>query len=141
MPKYLWVVFLFLVGLLIGMGVYLFFESKAYSYLSNNSEACANCHVMQDHFRRYLGSSHRNVAQCNDCHSHAHFAGKFYVKLKNGFFHSLAFTTGIYREPIQITRANLEVAQNSCLFCHGNLFVEKNGLEQNCLICHKGVGH
>ena len=36
-----------LLGVVIGMGIYTFFYAKGYSYLTNNPETCANCHVMQ----------------------------------------------------------------------------------------------
>ena len=39
-----------LVGLLIGLSGYTFVYARGYSYLSNDPGACANCHVMRDHF-------------------------------------------------------------------------------------------
>ena len=57
------------VGLLIGIGSFTFVYAKGYSYLTNDPRACANCHVMQDHFDAWTRSSHRSVAVCNDCHT------------------------------------------------------------------------
>jgi cytochrome c nitrite reductase small subunit len=34
-------------GLFVGLAAYTFLYAKGYSYLTNNPEACANCHVMQ----------------------------------------------------------------------------------------------
>lgn len=35
-------------GLVLGLGFYTFVYAKGYSYLSDRSEACTNCHVMQE---------------------------------------------------------------------------------------------
>jgi cytochrome c nitrite reductase small subunit len=37
-------------GTAIGIGAYTFIYAKGYSYLSNDPGACANCHVMQEHY-------------------------------------------------------------------------------------------
>jgi cytochrome c nitrite reductase small subunit len=37
------------VGLVIGIGSFTFVYAKGYSYLTNDPQACAHCHVMQDH--------------------------------------------------------------------------------------------
>jgi cytochrome c nitrite reductase small subunit len=66
------------------------------AYLSNDPAACANCHVMQDHYDSWQNSSHKDVATCNDCHLSHHPIGKWITKADNGFFHSLAFTTGVF---------------------------------------------
>jgi cytochrome c nitrite reductase small subunit len=79
------------------------------------SRACANCHVMQDHFNSWQNSSHKNVATCNDCHLSHHPIGKWIVKADNGFFHSLAFTTGDFPDPIRIKQRNRRVTQHACL--------------------------
>ncbi len=57
-----------LVGVALGLGLYTFVYAKGYSYLTNDPEACANCHVMNDQYAGWVKSSHRSVAVCNDCH-------------------------------------------------------------------------
>jgi cytochrome c nitrite reductase small subunit len=135
-----------LVGLGIGVGTFTFGYGKGWAYLTNNPAACANCHVMQDHYDSWLNSSHENVATCNDCHLSHHPIGQWMTKADNGFFHSLAFTTGDYHQPIRIKERNSRVAQNACLFCHGEfvhqmLPVEKGGDMLSCVHCHSDVGH
>ena len=39
-----------LAGALIGLGAYTFVYAKGYSYLTNDPRACANCHIMRDHY-------------------------------------------------------------------------------------------
>ena len=33
---------------MVGLGLYTFVYAKGYSYLSNDPQGCANCHVMQE---------------------------------------------------------------------------------------------
>ena len=54
-------------GLLIGLGGYTFAYARGYSYLTNDPAACANCHIMRDHFDAWTRSSHAAIAACNDC--------------------------------------------------------------------------
>lgn len=44
-----------LVGMAAGVGLYTFGYAKGYSYFSNNPAACANCHIMDEHFAAWLG--------------------------------------------------------------------------------------
>jgi hypothetical protein len=60
-------------GLAVGVGVYTFWYGKGYSYMSNDPNACANCHIMNDQYSGWLKSSHRSVATCNDCHTPHNF--------------------------------------------------------------------
>ena len=48
------------------VGSYTFVYAKGYSYLTNDPAACANCHIMSEHFAAWTKSSHRAVAVCND---------------------------------------------------------------------------
>ncbi|RYE57570.1 MAG: hypothetical protein EOP20_07245, partial [Hyphomicrobiales bacterium] len=61
------------IGAAVGLGGYTFVYAKGASYLGNDPNACANCHVMQDHLDGWYKSSHRSVATCNDCHTPAGF--------------------------------------------------------------------
>lgn len=118
----------------------------ALGYLSNDPAACASCHVMQDHYDAWQASSHRHVAVCNDCHLPHDPVGKWIVKADNGFFHSLAFTTGSFHEPIRIKPRNRRVTQGTCLHCHGDLVhalrtEEPKQQSVYCADCHSSVGH
>ena len=90
------------IGAAVGLGSYTFVYAKGGSYLGNDPNACANCHIMRDHLDGWYKSSHRSVATCNDCHTPAGFVPKYFTKAEHGFFHSLAFTTGDFHDPIQI---------------------------------------
>ena len=144
-----------LIGAAIGIGSYTFVYAKGYSYLTNDPAACANCHIMDDHYAAWLKSNHRAVAACNDCHMPHDFFGKWYVKAKNGFWHSFYFTTGNFPYPLRATEANQKVVEESCRYCHDEMsdFVELAGAAaeihpdlpdsatMSCTRCHRYVGH
>ncbi len=133
-------------GVLFGLGAFTFGYGDGTAYLRNNPASCANCHVMQAHYDSWTHSSHGRVATCNDCHLPPDFAGKWITKADNGFFHSVAFTTNDFPEPIRIKERNRRVAQRACLHCHSDtvnhmLPAEAGGDMLRCIHCHRAVGH
>lgn len=54
-------------GFIIGNGIYGLYNANALSYLSNDSAACNNCHVMNEVHRDWTKSSHQGV-ECIECH-------------------------------------------------------------------------
>src|SRR6266446_5493121 len=69
------IMFGIVLGLGLGIGGYTFLYAKGWSYLTNDPAACANCHVMREHYDAWIKSSHRAVATCNDCHTPHNFSG------------------------------------------------------------------
>lgn len=135
-----------LTGVGIGVGSYTFIYAKGGSYLTNDPAACANCHIMNEHYTAWIKSSHRSVAVCNDCHTPDGFLGKYMTKASNGFWHSFAFTTGRFHEPLQIKEHNREIAEQACRKCHQDIVIAIEGPhreigELSCLPCHQSVGH
>jgi len=140
-----------LFGVTLGIGGFTFIYARGASYLGHDSAACANCHVMNDQYDGWIKSSHRSVAQCNDCHAPHDLVGKYTTKAVNGFRHSLAFTTGRFHEPIQITPGNRAVTEGACRHCHDDVVrmmrpgAPGHGGRQTdqvqCLRCHHSVGH
>lgn len=136
----------FVVGSLIGVGLFTFSFAKGFSYLGNDPATCANCHVMEEHYGAWLAGSHSNVATCNDCHApHDNIVSKYVVKADNGFWHGLKFTTGWYPENIEIRESNRQVTNRACLYCHAEFTSDMRltaGAEQiDCTSCHATVGH
>ena len=107
-----------LAGLAVGLGLYTFVYAKGASYLSTEPGVCANCHIMQEHFDAWQRSSHRAAAGCADCHMPHEFIGKYAAKASNGFWHSLAFTTGRFPDPLQIKPHNRAITEQACRDCH-----------------------
>ena len=135
------------IGLAVGIGGYTFIYAKGGSYLTNNPAACANCHIMQEHYDGWIKSSHRSVATCNDCHTPAGFIPKYYTKADNGFWHSFAFTSGNYPDPLRIKPRNRRVTENACRKCHSDIAEDIQGgahggsQQISCVRCHTSVGH
>ena len=137
-----------LFGLMVGTGLYTFVYAKGYSYLTNDPQACANCHIMRAHFDAWTRASHRAVAVCNDCHTPPGLIPKYVTKARNGFWHSFYFTTGRYPDPLRITPGNHDVTELACRTCHADLTADidpahntspRNGI--SCTSCHNDVGH
>jgi cytochrome c nitrite reductase small subunit len=131
------------VGVAVGVGGYTFVYAKGASYLTNDPEACANCHVMRPYFDGWRKSSHHAVAVCNDCHTPAGFVPKYATKASNGWHHSVAFTSGDFHEPIQARVVNHDVAEANCRRCHLEITaaVDGHGEHLSCIRCHDSVGH
>ena len=155
-----------LVGMAAGLGVFTFGYARGYSYLTNDPAACANCHIMSEHFAAWSKGSHHAVATCNDCHTPHNLLGKYAVKGMNGFWHSFYFTTGRYPDPLRITERNRTVTEHACRYCHAEITdaidhgpgtisaaSQTGGVHLlrpsppraaepiSCIRCHKYVGH
>ncbi len=133
------------IGLSLGFGAFTFIYGRGASYLTNNPAACANCHVMQGHFNGWLQASHRSAATCNDCHTPPGLIGKYVTKASNGFWHSVAFTSGTFQEPIRIKAGNLVATERRCRTCHAEVASVVDGPDgaeaRSCVPCHRSVGH
>jgi cytochrome c nitrite reductase small subunit len=145
------------VGLAVGLGAFTFGYAQGHSYLSNDPAACANCHIMTEHFDAWRKSSHSAVATCNDCHTPHNFVGKYASKAQNGFWHSFYFTTGNYPDPLRITERNQQVTEAACRQCHAAITEaidphpvhapllagagDPHRGRASCVRCHTHVGH
>lgn len=137
---------------MLGVGAFTFGYARGYSYLTNDPAACANCHIMTEHFSAWIKSSHRHVALCNDCHTPHNVIDKYLTKARNGFWHSFYFTLGRYPDPLRVTPRNRRVTEGACRYCHGEI-VDAIDPEPNessrrhddatgsCIRCHAYVGH
>lgn len=132
-------------GLALGTAGFTFVYGRGASYLTNDPQACANCHVMQEQLDGWLQSSHRTVAVCNDCHAPHDLLGKYWTKARNGWAHSVAFTTGDFPEHLRIKEFNLAVTEHACRECHDEISQAVDGAAgdepRSCVTCHPDVGH
>ena len=132
-----------LVGMTAGLGLFTFGYARGSSYLTNDPRACANCHIMSEHYAAWTKSSHRAVATCNSCHTPHNLVGKYAVKARNGFWHSFYFTTGGFPDPLRITEPNRRVTENACRYCHTEITeaIDHGAPATSCIRCHRYVGH
>jgi cytochrome c nitrite reductase small subunit len=147
------------VGLLAGLGAFTFVYARGYSYLRDDPGACANCHVMWEHYDAWLKSTHGPTVTCNDCHTPPGPVEAYVVKAQNGFWHSFYFTTGTYPDPLRITSGNRNVTERACRHCHEAIIAAIDGPAHGtatgdagatarhagqhleCMSCHANVGH
>jgi cytochrome c nitrite reductase small subunit len=134
------------IGVAVGVGAYTFVYARGASYLTNDPNACVNCHVMREQLDGWIASSHRAVAVCNDCHAPHDLVGKYTTKAVNGFWHSVAFTTGRFHEPIEMGARNRGVTERACRHCHEDIARAidarpRGGEPLDCIRCHRSVGH
>ncbi|MBA4377365.1 MAG: cytochrome c nitrite reductase small subunit [Gemmatimonas sp.] len=136
-----------LLGGLIGLGGSTFIYGEGFAYLSNDPQACKNCHIMNDQYDSWLKSSHHAVATCNDCHTPHALLPKYLTKAENGFWHSKGFTLQDFPEPIRIRPHNRRTLNRNCLECHHELVHEvvavhgRDESQFDCIRCHITSGH
>lgn len=140
---------IFVLGIAFGTGLATFYYAEGGSYFSSDPSACVNCHIMRPQYESWLKSSHKNVADCVDCHLPHGPIEKYLAKAENGYHHSKAFTLQDFHEPIQIKEKNSQILQKSCLHCHQDLvhatmpkaFETQAKDPLRCVHCHADVGH
>jgi cytochrome c nitrite reductase small subunit len=140
-------------GIFVGLALFIFKISNAPSYLSDEPKTCINCHVMYPEYATWFHSSHRENATCNDCHvPHNNVFAKYFFKAKDGLRHSAIFTLRLEPQTIFIKEAGISVVQENCKRCHQNV-VENvsifnitaqgamDGEGKLCWDCHKEIPH
>lgn len=141
------------VASIIGLGLYVFRLSNAASYLSDDPQACVNCHLMTPQYLTWTHSSHREVAHCNDCHvPHNNVFNKYFFKAKDGLYHASIFTLRAEPQVIRAKGPSSAVIQDNCIRCHMDQvtdarmagFVENHvgkRTDRTCWECHRDVPH
>ena len=140
-------------GVLLGLSGYIFYISKAYSYLSDDPKACVNCHIMAPEYSTWFHSSHGRNTVCNDCHvPHDNFFRKYYFKASDGLRHATMFTFRMEPQVITMHKPGQMVVQENCIRCHdqlnsvvgtGNVTAQMAHADQGklCWECHTDVPH
>ena len=140
-------------GVFVGLVIYIFNVSNAVSYLSDDPETCINCHVMVPQYATWNHSSHRENATCNDCHvPHDNVFNKYFFKAKDGMRHATIFTLRQEPQVIFIKEEGKQVVHDNCVRCHNELlndsklitqtnFELHSKTERECWECHREVPH
>lgn len=141
-------------GLVVGLGGYTMYMSRAHSYLSDDPAACINCHIMTPYYQSWDHSSHGRWATCNDCHvPHNNVLNKYYFKAKDGLYHAAVFTMKAEPQNLRPRDESYEVIMQNCVRCHTQLnqdFVKtgmlsyadtQKGEGKACWDCHRDVPH
>ena len=139
----------------VGLFAYVVKASNMMSYLSSDPKVCINCHTMNTHYATWQHSSHRNRANCVECHlPRDSFSNKMLAKSRDGFKHSVAMTLRSYGFTIRATEDAAERIQANCIRCHqeivsqmainSSLYQDSNGassVDRRCWDCHRDVPH
>lgn len=141
-------------GIIAGLGGYTAYMSRAHSYLSDDPEACINCHIMTPYYQTWQHSAHREWANCNDCHvPHDNVINKYAFKAMDGLYHAAVFTLNAEPQVIRPRDASKKVIMDNCIRCHTQLNTEfvntgminytqvKEGEGKACWDCHREVPH
>lgn len=145
------VIALFMVITVVGGGIFTFYNAKGFSYLSSDSSACNNCHVMNEVYADWSKSSHKEIATCSDCHLPHEFIQKWIQKAQSGVSHAYAFTFD-KNLPAHFSANNKtkKIVQENCVRCHlpyvqnvvnPTLTPKHHDTSLRCVSCHQGVGH
>ncbi len=152
-PPLAWrVAVIMLLGTITGVGLYVFYVSRAWSYLSDSPETCVNCHIMATEYTTWRHSSHGRNTTCNDCHvPHDNVFRTYFFKAKDGMRHSAIFTIRGYEQSIRMLDPGKAVVLENCIRCHSNVteMVNANvtykdvqaGNGRVCWDCHREVPH
>lgn len=146
-PRGLKIGILALLGVFIGLMLYVARISHAASYLSDDPRACINCHIMFPQYATWQHSSHARTAHCNDCHvPHNNILSKYYFKSKDGLRHSYMFTFRLEPQVIQAIPESRKVIQHNCVRCHQQALEQAvtpvhADFDRPCVDCHREVPH
>ncbi|AAP76812.1 cytochrome c nitrite reductase small subunit [Helicobacter sp. MIT 03-1614] len=150
-------IFAILLIAIVIIACYTFWHAKGASYLSNDSEACNNCHIMNEVYSDYLSAPHSQKiagqprATCNDCHLPHNFVSKWIAKAQSGVGHAYAFTFKLDTLPTNLSanETSKQMVQNNCVRCH--IEYVQNAVNPtttpghnnalNCVSCHESAGH
>jgi cytochrome c nitrite reductase small subunit len=137
----------------VGMFAYVGKASNMVSYLSSDPKVCINCHTMHTQYATWQHSSHRDRADCVQCHlPQGSLPGKLLAKSRDGFNHSVAMTLRSYGYNIRASENASERIQDNCVYCHQEivsqmmannaLYAHEEGERgRKCWSCHREVPH
>ncbi|MCX2682501.1 cytochrome c nitrite reductase small subunit [Campylobacter sp. MIT 21-1685] len=150
-------IFLILLFVFFATGFYTFYNAKGTSYLSNASESCNNCHIMNQVYNDYLAAPHSKKvageprATCSDCHLPHSFIDKWVAKTESGLGHAYAFTFKLDELPTNLSanEKSKQMVQENCIRCHSEFAAvainastnPHNDKSLSCVSCHSSVGH
>jgi cytochrome c nitrite reductase small subunit len=108
---------------------------------------------MAPQYSTWFHSSHREQANCNDCHvPHNNFFNHYYFKAKDGLRHATVFTLRNEPQVIMIKEEGANVVQANCIRCHEELIDDPHTAQytqmfkmfrndRKCWECHREVPH
>jgi cytochrome c nitrite reductase small subunit len=136
-----------LLGLAAGLGGTAIHVSRAPSYMSDDPQACMNCHIMGAAYLSWQHSSHGKVTVCNDCHvPHDSTLAKYAFKAQDGLRHATIFTLRAEPQVLELSRAAVTAVEDNCRRCHSETVAHTHAAghqpgDRRCWDCHREVAH
>ena len=136
-----------MLGIMAGLGLVIIHVSRATSYMSDDPETCANCHVMNTAYLTWQHSNHAEVAVCNDCHvPHSSVAAHWGFKARDGLWHATVFTMRWEPEVIRLSSGAAPVVEENCCRCHARVLSDLDNPCRprpgaRCWDCHRDIPH
>ena len=131
-------------GAALGLALFLPLVTEAHTYLSGDSEACINCHIMRPFYISKQRSMHRN-AECSDCHlPHLNFAKFYAYKSRDGMWDAFVYSVKREDYAIMLHKGSKITISDNCIRCHPRAMgyvgmFDKSG--RFCGDCHRNVVH
>jgi cytochrome c nitrite reductase small subunit len=131
------------IAVVCGLGLHIFHVSRAWSYISDDSEVCMNCHVMTTQFATWERGSHARVSNCNGCHvPQDNVVRKYAFKGMDGARHTAMFTFRLEPQVIRIKEAGVGAVQENCVRCHKEMVsLVRSDEGELCWRCHRETPH
>jgi len=126
-----------LCGIIIAVVIASVYSASGSSYL------CGSCHSMEQVYKRWQVSPHKQFS-CIDCHLPAtHLPGKLAYKSRIGSHDLVYETMRIYPAAILLSAEGREIVIGNCVRCHSST-IEKTpmaGISVDCTRCHRYLVH
>lgn len=104
-------------------------------------EFCSSCHVMEPRYETWFHSGGHARIACVDCHlPRETFARHLLWKTVDGVKDFLAFHTGRFSEPIELTKRGRVFVHENCQRCHGDIMARISE-DRECWTCHRRDTH
>lgn len=108
--------------------------------VTKEAEFCASCHVMDTVYREWQHSAHRNITNCNDCHTdQRNYATKTWSKVTSGTGHMYHNIFGDHNQMLKLK--DKETVQQNCLRCHADVVQGAVLMDDDCFRCHRTTPH
>ncbi|KKM09541.1 cytochrome C nitrite reductase [Clostridiales bacterium PH28_bin88] len=131
------------IGALAVLVLVLLVGAQSVNSATKDASFCVSCHAMQPAYGTWNHSSHREVVDCNGCHTdQRNYFTKTYSKATTGVKHLFNNTIGNIPPRIRIANEDAALVQQNCLRCHEDITRNlRMDPERRCADCHRYTPH
>ncbi|HHX49839.1 MAG TPA: cytochrome c nitrite reductase small subunit [Clostridia bacterium] len=132
-----------IIGFLVALLLVAIIGTQGVHSATKDPSFCVSCHVMEPVYGTWSHSSHREIVDCNGCHTdQTNYLTKTYSKVTAGMQHLYHNNFGEIPQPIRIAKSNTQMVQENCLRCHQDI-VRNLRMDpgRRCFDCHRYTPH